>query len=471
MNAAPERSPAAGSAFSAIEAVKEIVGGTGKKYYIQTFGCQQNEADSERVAGMCEEMGYSRSGSPEEADLIVVNTCAVREHAEKRALSVIGQYKHLKKGPCSPVIAVCGCMVSQGHRADQLKKSYPYVDFSFGTSDLQSFPELLLGRLSGGPRRFAMPPERPLIAEGIPVRRESSFRAWLSIMYGCDNFCSYCIVPYVRGRERSRDVEAVIEESRGLIATGCRDITLLGQNVNSYGRGLPYEISFSDLLERIDAIDGDYLIRFMTSHPKDATKRIADVMAASRHIAHQYHLPAQSGSDAVLEAMNRGYTSEAYIAKADYIREKMPDVALTTDIMVGFPGETDKDFEDTLRLLEKVRFDGVYSFIYSPRKGTPAAEDPDQVPEKVKSERMEALLALQTDICAEKNASLVGKKMRVLVYGESAQDPRFVECRTEGGKLMHIPADSGVRPGEFVFANVVSAGAFRLSGEIAGGKG
>lgn len=448
----------------AVTAVRRLIAGSGKKYYVKTFGCQQNEADSERIAGMCEDMGYLPADSPDEASLIVVNTCAVREHAEKKAISVTGQYKHLKNADPGLVIAMCGCMVSQASRAEQIKKSLPYVDFTFGTSDIHLFPVLLSDRLAGGKRRFELPPDNPPIVEGIPVRRESGFRAWLSIMYGCDNFCSYCIVPYVRGRERSRNPADVLREAEELIGAGYRDVTLLGQNVNSYGRNCPFGCDFPGLMRRIDAIDGDYLIRFMTSHPKDATRELADTIAGSRHIAHQYHLPAQSGSDSVLRSMNRGYTFDEYAEKAGYIRRVIPDVTLTSDIIVGFPGENEEDFEDTLRLLRTVRYDMVYSFIYSPRRGTPAAEDPAQVPDEVKGERMRRLLELQTGISSEINEKYYGKVLRVLIHGKSKNDPGMLETRTEGGKILLIP-DDGTEAGEFVNARVTGTGAFLLYGE------
>ncbi|MBE6632870.1 MAG: tRNA (N6-isopentenyl adenosine(37)-C2)-methylthiotransferase MiaB, partial [Ruminococcaceae bacterium] len=316
--------------------------------HMLTFGCQQNEADSERLAGMAEAMGYRITASPEEADLILVNTCAIREHAEKRALSIIGQLKHLKQKRAGMVIGVCGCMVTQEHRSEQVKKSYPYVDFTLGTSAVHRFPELLCRRLEGGKRMF-YPEERSCpVAEGMPVRRGSRYRAWVSIMYGCNNFCSYCIVPYVRGRERSREKEAILREVRELVAEGYRDITLLGQNVNSYGKDLEEPADFAELLALLDQIPGDYVLRFMTSHPKDASHRLIDVMAESQHVAHQFHLPMQSGSDEILRRMNRRYDREKYLETVDYMRRRMPDVTLTSDIIVGFPGETEEDFEETL---------------------------------------------------------------------------------------------------------------------------
>ena len=318
------------------------------RYYVRTFGCQQNEADSERLAGLAELMGYIKTEVPDDADLIIVNTCAVREHAERKTLSIIGQYKHIKEKDPSLVIAVCGCMVGQEKRRTELKMRYPYVDITFPPGSLHLFPGMLLDRLRGGKRSFATEPEQPDIAEDVPVRRESSYRAWVSVMYGCNNFCTYCIVPYVRGRERSRRPEDIEAEVRGLIADGYRDITLLGQNVNSYGKGSGFDCTFPQLLRRLASLDGDFVLHFMTSHPKDATRELIDAIAEEKKIAKQLHLPLQSGSDRVLRRMNRHYTFGEYTDKLAYLRERIPGVSVTSDIIVGFPGETEEDFEATL---------------------------------------------------------------------------------------------------------------------------
>ncbi len=446
------------------EAVRELLDGQALKCYVQTFGCQQNEADSERLAGMAVEMGYTLTADPNDADLIVVNTCAVREHAEKKALSLIGQYKHCKEKKSSLVIAVCGCMPSQEHRADDIKHKYPYVDFTFGTSDLYMFPELLYRRLKGAKRTFIIPEPTPPVVEDIPVVRESNYRAWVSIMYGCNNFCSYCIVPYVRGRERSRRPEEIEREVRELIKSGYKDITLLGQNVNSYGRGCDFNCDFADLLERLASIEGDYKLHFMTSHPKDATKKLVDVMASNPHIARQFHLPLQSGSSAVLKAMNRGYTADKYLETVEYIKEKMPDATLSTDIIVAFPGETDEDFEKTLEVLSKVRYDMVYSFIYSPRNGTPAAKMTNVVPEDVKAERMRRLLDLQTNIADELNSAALGREFRVVCQGASKNNPKMLEGRTEGNKIILFASETA-REGDYVNVKVTETHAFALYGE------
>ena len=431
--------------------------------FVLTLGCQQNEADSEKIAGLCEAMGYTITPTPDAADLIMVNTCAIREHAEQKALSLVGQYKHLKAKKPSLMIGVCGCMVVQEHRREELKHRYPYVDFVFGTSSLHRFPQLLCEKLEKGKRLFCPEESEYLVAEGLPIRRESNYRAWVSVMYGCNNFCSYCIVPYVRGRERSREMGEIVKEVAQLVREGYKDITLLGQNVNSYGKDLEGNGDFADLLYELDKLEGDFWLRFMTSHPKDASRKLIDVMASSRHIAHQFHLPMQSGSDAVLRAMNRRYDTAKYLEIVDYMREKMPDVTLTSDIIVGFPGETEEDFSDTLAMLERVKFDMLYSFIYSPRKGTPAAEMV-QVEQKTKNERFDRLLVLQNAIATEKNQPLVGQTLRVLCDGVSKNNAALYAGRTEGNKIAFfegVPEDTGT----FVEFVVERADAFALYGK------
>ncbi len=437
------------------------------KYFIQTFGCQQNEADSERLAGLCAAMGYVRTDRPDEAQLILVNTCAVREHAEKKALSIIGGYKHIKDKNPDVVIGVGGCMVTQKARADKLRNSYPYVSFTFDTGAVDRVPELVLGALDGGKRAFVLSEEFK-IAEGIPIRRESKHMAWLSIMYGCNNFCSYCIVPYVRGRERSRSAGAILEEAKALIADGARDITLLGQNVNSYDGGTVggTRIDIAELMHRICALDGDFRLRFMTSHPKDASDRLIEAMASEDKVAKHFHLPVQSGSDRILAAMNRRYTADAYYEKIEKIRAAVPDVSLTSDIIVGFPGETEEDFEDTLAMMEKARYDMVFSFIYSPRAGTPAASMPDQIPREISSERMERLLALGAKIADERNERFVGRELRVLAEGVSKNDPAMLTGRGDPVRPIHFAADRS-RIGQFVNVTITGAKTYCLEGEPA----
>ena len=451
-----------------VEKIKKINQGAKKYAFVQTFGCQQNEADSEKIAGMCVSMGYEITQLPENADFIMVNTCAVREHAEQKALSIIGQYKHLKAAKPEMLIGVCGCMVTQEHRKETIKHSYPYVDFVLGTSSLHRLPELVFKKLEKGKRLYCPEEKEYLVAEGLPIYRESAYRAWVSIMYGCNNFCTYCIVPYVRGRERSRRPEDIIKEVKELVCQGYKDITLLGQNVNSYGKdaksdnGESYD--FADLLSDIDKIEGDYLIRFMTSHPKDASAKLIDVMAASKHIAHQFHLPMQSGSDSVLKAMNRHYDTEKYLRTVEYLREKIPDVTMSSDIIVGFPGENDSDFEGTLDMLRRVKFDMTYSFIYSPRKDTPAAEMQDQIPDGIKGERMNKLLAVQNEISLEKNKPLEGKIIKVLCDGPSKNNETVYSGRSEGNKIVLFDGDES-DIGNFVNIKISRAETFALYGE------
>lgn len=443
---------------------------SGKKYHIRTFGCQQNEADSEHFAGIADEMGMSPTDEPSEASLIIVNTCAVREHAELRALSITGGFKKLKEKNPELVICVAGCMVTQEHRVNSMKKSYPYVDMLLGAGMYYDFPRLLLEHLEREKRVFAIPDPDGAIAEGMPVRRESKTKAWLSVMYGCDNFCTYCVVPYVRGRERSRAPEAILDEARSLIADGCREITLLGQNVNSYGKDLIKTGSgcdFAELVERICSLDGDFILRFMTSHPKDANRKLIDTMARNEKCAKQLHLPLQSGSARVLRAMNRRYSPEDYLALVDYAREKMPELALSSDIMVGFPGETEEEFEETISMLERVRFDMIYSFIYSPREMTPAAKMDCQIPDVEKSRRMTRLLEVQNNISLEKNQASIGSVQRVLLEGISQKSDRNLTGRADSNKLVHIPRNTETEKliGHFADIRITGAEPFALFGE------
>ncbi len=427
----------------------EITNGRKPRAYTQTFGCQQNEADTERIAGMLHDMGYEKTICTDDADVLIYNTCAVREHAESRALGNIGALSHLKKQRPDITIGLCGCMVQQKHIPDKIRKSYPQVNLLFGTHALWRFPELLYRRLSGEKRVFdTSGEERGTIAEGLPVQREKGPRAWLSIMYGCNNFCTYCIVPYVRGRERSRCPEDIENELRELVALGYKDITLLGQNVNSYGKDLDIEIDFSDLLRRLNAVPGDFLLRFMTSHPKDASHKLFDTMAECSKVAKQLHLPFQSGSDIVLQRMNRGYTADKYRALIAYAREKMPDITLSSDIIVGFPGETEEDFLKTLSLVTETGFDMLFTFLYSKRSGTPAASFEDSATKEEKQNRFERLLHAQ-DACIEpRQTAYLGKRLRVLVDGMSKDSTYPYTARTEGGLLVCC-AGNGLHIGEF----------------------
>ena len=458
--------------------VHVAAGHSARAAFILTLGCQQNEADSEKLAGMAVEMGYRLTDNAEEADLILVNTCAIREHAERRALSLIGGYKHIREKNPDLIIGVCGCMTAQAHRRDQLKKSYPYVTFTLGTASLHHLPRVLWDTISSRRRLMTQDTEEDFtrtVAEGAPIHRASTYRAWVSVMYGCNNFCSYCIVPYVRGRERSRAPEDILAEVRELVAAGYREITLLGQNVNSYGKGT--DCDFAELLRRLDEIPGDYRLTFMTSHPKDASRRLIDVMAEGKHIAHRFHLPLQSGSDRILAAMNRHYDLPRYRETVRYLRKRLPDVVLTSDIIVGFPGETEEDFSETLAAISEFRYDMLYSFIYSPRKGTPAAEMPP-VPDEDKQARFARLLELQNRLAAASNAPMVGKTVRVLCDGPKEEGTQencapVLTGRTEGNKPVTIhlagdtaSADSAAYTGRFVSVRITRADSYTLSGEL-----
>lgn len=441
--------------------------GRDMKYCVITYGCQQNEADSERLSGMASSMGYTETKNEKEADLILINTCAVREHAELKALSLTGQYKHLKEANGELIIGIGGCMVSQQRRCDDIKNSYPYVDFLFGTSMLHRVPEFVYKRMKGGKRGFYSDFGAGCIAEGLPVKREHRHKAWVSVMNGCNNFCTYCIVPYVRGKERSRYKEDILSEVRTLVEEGCREITLLGQNVNSYGLDIEEysgKYDFSSLLKDINAIDGDFIIRFMTSHPKDAKRELIDTMASCEKVAPHFHLPLQSGSDEVLRRMNRHYTSEYYVGLLEYMRKRIPDVCVTTDIITGFPGETDEDFEKTLSVVSAARYDMIYSFIYSPRPGTPAAQYDDQISPAVKNERFRRLLDTQNAIAYEKNLAAVGKTYRVLCDGVSKNDDGMYTGRTLGNKLVHFPYDRDLT-GEFINVKITGAQPYALIGQ------
>ncbi len=432
---------------------------------VVTYGCQQNEADSERIAGMLEEMGYTLVKSEADADIIIVNTCAVRDHAEKRALSITGGYKHFKEKNRDLIIGIGGCMVSKSDMSEKIKHSYPYVDFVFGTEKIFDLPKIICGVMEKGKRMFVSNTGDATVPEGLPVHRESGYKAWVSIMYGCNNFCTYCIVPYVRGRERSRRPEEIVREVRELVADGYKEITLLGQNVNSYGKDLDEKCDFATLLRRISAVEGDYIIRFMSSHPKDASKELIDVMAEEKHIAKQFHLPLQSGSDTLLRAMNRRYDMAQYLSLIDYMRQKMPNIAISTDIIVGFPGETEADFEQTLDAVKKVGYDMLFTFIYSKRTGTPAAVMENQIDEKTKGERLSRLLKVQESIAEAKNREYIGKTVRVLCEGASKTNSEKLTGRTEGNKIVLFDGDASLE-GKFINVKISDAAAFALYGDV-----
>ncbi len=433
--------------------------------FVHTYGCQQNVADGEKIKGLLEEMGFSFTNNEEEADLIIFNTCAVREHAEDRVFGNVGALKNIKNRNPSLIIALCGCMMEQEHVAERIKKSFPFVNLVFGTHVIHKLPELLYTVITNGCRVFARgdDSEDKQIVEGLPVHRDGTAKAWLTVMYGCDNFCSYCIVPYVRGRERSRAPEAVLEEFKSLVRAGYKDITLLGQNVNSYGKGLETPASFSELLQMLDAVDGDYRIRFMTSHPKDATRELIDTIAQSRHISHHLHLPFQSGNDRILKEMNRRYNVEQYLALVDYAKAKIPDLSLTSDVIVGFPGETYEEFLDTVRLIQAVGFTSLFTFIYSPRVGTRAAKMPDPIPAAEKSRWFTELCKAQEQIAAERCAAMVGSVQRVLVE-EHSEKTGLLSGRTDGNIIVDFSGDKN-RIGDFADVKITAARNWILTGE------
>lgn len=433
---------------------------------VRTYGCQQNVADSEKLKGQLEQMGFSFTQDETQADLILFNTCAVRENAEYRVYGNVGNLKNIKREKPSLIIAVCGCMMEQEHVAEKIRQSYPYVNLVFGTHVIHRLPQLLHRVLATGKRVFERGDESAHreIIEGLPVSRDRDIRGWLTVMYGCDNFCSYCVVPHVRGRERSRSPQAIEAEFRELLSSGYKEIVLLGQNVNSYGKNLDEPVSFAQLLRRLDAIEGDHRIRFMTSHPKDATRELLDTMAESRHICHSLHLPFQAGSNRVLKAMNRGYTREQYLALVAYAREKMPDITLTTDIIVGFPGETYEEFQETVSLVREVGFTALFTFLYSPRVGTRAAAMEDPVPAEEKSRWFQELLAAQEETSAQRSQSILGSVQRVLVE-ESNEKRGLLAGKTEGNLNCDFAGDPSL-VGSYVRVKVTESRNWVLKGDL-----
>ena len=443
--------------------IREGLGGARPLAFVDTYGCQQNEADSEALRGYIELMGFGFTEDENEAELIVVNTCAVRGHAEMRVLGNVGALVHAKARNPRLIVAVCGCMVQQPHMAEKIKKSFRVVDLCFGPHELWRFPELYERALRRRGRVFETSPCEGVVAEGLPVHRQGSVKAWLSIMYGCNNFCTYCIVPYVRGRERSRRPEDVVAEARRLVAAGYKDITLLGQNVNSYGKDLGSDVDFADIIREINDIPGDFLIRFMTSHPRDATEKLFRTMAECEKCAKHIHLPVQSGSSRVLKAMNRHYDREKYLSLVDMARSYMPELVLTTDIIVGFPGETAEDFDETMSLVERVRYDAMFTFIFSPREGTPAAAMPDPVSREEKQAWFDRLVETANAISGEKHREYIGKRLRVLVDGETGRGEYNLSARTNGGRLVHLKGGPEL-VGSFIEAEITDGNTWALYG-------
>lgn len=405
-------------------------------YHIITFGCQMNENDSERIAGMLENYGYLPTDERGEADLIAVNTCCVRETAENKVFSLLGRLGQIKKQNPNLLICLGGCMSQQEHMGQEIKKRFPYVDIVFGTQNMHMLPDLIDRAKNEKKQIIDVWTEARTISEGLPVKRKGGVRAWVPITYGCNNYCTYCIVPYVRGRERSRQPEAVLQEIEELGRLGYIDITLLGQNVNSYGKDLNNGIDFAWLLSEIDKINGVDRIRFMTSHPRDFCDKLVKTMARLPKVCEHIHLPVQSGSNRILKLMNRGYTREDYFALVEKIRLSIPEVALTTDIMVGFPDETDVDFAQTVELVKKVEFESAFTFIYNKRKGTPAAKMDNQVVGEVKSARIQELVQIQNEISLGKNRGEIGKTLDCLVEGPSKTKADLMSARTRTNKIV-----------------------------------
>ena len=444
-----------------ISLVKKINEGAKKYAHVITFGCQQNERDSETVMGLLCEMGYTPTDNPDIADVIIINTCAIREHAEVKALSLLGRFKAQKKRNPDLIVGVVGCMAAEPHRAEMLKTDFHYVTFTLEPNMLHRIPELIARKLTDGKRSFIFGQDGGDIYEDTPAVRRERHRAWVSIMYGCNNFCSYCIVPYVRGRERSRLSDDILAECRELVASGVREITLLGQNVNSYKA----DLTFPELLSRISEIEGDFIIRFMTSHPKDTSTELVEVMR--RHnpkIAPFFHLPLQSGSNRILKEMNRTYNRERYLAIVDELRANIPNIALSTDVIIGFPSETDEDFADTMDILRRVEFDNVYAFLYSPREGTRAAKMDGAVDRSVKDVRMAELLSMQDSISLEKNKPYENTIQRVLTDSfEIKNGKRILSGRTLTNKLVYFESDAPI--GEFINVKITKACPYHLMGE------
>ena len=430
--------------------------------FTHTYGCQQNVSDGEKLNGMLVEMGFALTDKPDNADLVLYNTCAVRENAENRVFGNVGALKALKRKNPDMVIAVCGCMVQQKHIAERMRKRFPYVDLIFGTHVLHRFPELLYSIYEKRNRLVCIPDSDGVIAENVPVRRESRYKASVPIMYGCNNFCTFCIVPKVRGRERSRGPREILGEVRGLVESGYREILLLGQNVNSYGKDKG--MSFPELLREIDRIDGEFVVSFMTSHPKDCSHELIDTIADSRHISHHLHLPVQSGSDRILKLMNRHYDTAKYLELAGYAKERIPDIQLTTDIIVGFPGETYDDFRMTLELMRKVRFDSAFTFIYSRREGTKAAEMDDPVSDEEKGKWFRELLDLQGQLGEQAYAKYVGQTLRVLCEGRGRTDEILLTGKSRQNIIVDFPGSDDLL-GTFTDVKITKALPWALVGE------
>lgn len=433
-----------------------------RKYFINTMGCKLNENDSEKLSGMLSEMGYSETDSPENANLVIFNTCCIRENAEEKVFGKLGELKNIKEKN-NMIICFAGCMSQEEHVIEKIKKSYPYVDVVFGTHNIYKFPEMLYNKISNMKKVFDVWNIDGEIFEGLPIKRTGDKSASVTIMNGCNNFCSYCIVPYTRGRERSRKPENILDEIRELAKNGYKEVMLLGQNVNSYKGGENY--TFANLLRDIDKIDGIDIVRFMSPHPKDFKDDVIEAIAECKSVSKVIHLPLQSGSTNVLKLMNRGYTKEQYLELVDKIRAKVPNVTFTTDIIVGFPGETEEDFEDTLDVVRKVCFEQVFMFIYSVRKGTRAEKMENHIPEEIKSTRFSRLKEVADKITEEENYKYINTIQRVLVEGESKTNKDVLTARTSSNKIVNFVGDKSLI-GKEIDVKIVSQHVWYLKGEI-----
>ncbi len=432
--------------------------------HIHSYGCQQNVSDGEKLKGILVSMGYTITDSPENADFVMYNTCAVREHAEQRVFGNVGALKNIKRHRPSMIIGLCGCMTQQESVADKIKKSFPHVDIVLGTHVMHKLPQIVYSKLTDGKRVFDLSGGDGVIAEGLPIKRDGTYKAFVPIMYGCNNFCSYCIVPYVRGRERSRKSEDILNEISCLVKNGCKEIMLLGQNVNSYGKENG-EINFPELLRRINEIEGDFRVRFMTSHPKDASFELIDTIAECDKMCKHIHLPVQSGSNSILERMNRKYTTENYLEKINYIREKIPEASLTSDIIVGFPNESDEDFEGTLELIKKVEYDLLYTFIYSKRPGTPAEKMDDPISDETKSQRFNRLLRAQEEIAYRRLSNMKDKVFKVLCDGEG-KESGYLCGRADNNIMVEFKNTKNVKFGDFVNVKITDSKGYICLGEL-----
>ncbi|NLY55738.1 MAG: tRNA (N6-isopentenyl adenosine(37)-C2)-methylthiotransferase MiaB [Firmicutes bacterium] len=433
-------------------------------FFITTLGCQMNEHDSEKIAGLLEASGYVEVSEMAEAKFILFNTCCVRENPENKLYGRLGEVKRLKETDPGIIVAVCGCMVQQAVEREKLEQAYPYVDLIFGTHNIHRLPELL-SRVEAGERVIEVWDEAKEEVEGLPTKRAHNLKAWVNITYGCDNFCSYCIVPYVRGRCRSRQADQILSEIKDLVSQGFREVTLLGQNVNAFGKDLTPPMDFADLLAEVNKIDGLWRIRFTTSHPRDVNEKMIAALAELDKVCEHLHLPLQSGSTAILRRMNRGYTADEYLRLVEKIKAAVPGISLTTDIIVGFPGETDEDFADTMRVVKEVQYDSAFTFVYSPRVGTPAAKMQDQVPEEVKRERIMHLVEVQKEISTKANQDYVGRIVEVLVEGPSKTDAQVLASRTRTNKLVHFTGPTDLI-GNLVEVKIIEATPWTLYGEV-----